>query len=150
MFNAIMKRIVWTFVWFWRKSKWNKKVKKNWQQQIKYRKPFKNYWRFLYHGKKCWWALMSCQVLRLGGAKYIFKGARFFFITYLKEIFLGPTTFGGTKNLGWNCLRMPPRGYGPADDTLTNNLFFPVYAVCYIATFLSNLTRCNCFPRRSD
>jgi len=58
-----------------------------------------------------WCRQARSQVLRFGGAKYIFRGARFLFSSFF---FLGTRKFGGYKiNFGGHCPRMPPHGYGP-------------------------------------
>jgi len=41
------------------------------------------------------WGQARSEVLKFGGAKYIFREARFFFIIFLKQIFLRTRKFGG-------------------------------------------------------
>jgi len=49
------------------------------------------------------------QVLRFGGAKYIFRGSRFLFLLYVSKNFPGHETIWGCTKIFWGyCPEMPP------------------------------------------
>jgi len=62
------------------------------------------------------------HVLRLQGAQYIFKGARFLFILCVyTNFFWAQQTFGGTNKFEGSLSPYAPRGYGPGSKYKTTS-----------------------------
>jgi len=77
------------------------------------------------------------QVLKFGGAKYIFRGHDFCFYHIFKTNFLGTRKFWGNKrNFGGYWPRMPPRGYRPAG--MYNLLLLPAASLLFIRSTAAN------------
>ena len=74
------------------------------------------------------WQQARSQVLRLGETKYIFKGARFLFLSCLKQFFSGRNKiWGPQKYLLEHCPRMPPVATGLSGSVSEMAIVTPAY-----------------------